>query len=203
MIYALIRKRELEKKRDTFSLIKRYCGKSLPLNDVITQTLLSKKDITDLNKAVFKKLHTGDQIVVSEFSTLGHSSTVVVEFLTKLVKAGIIVHSVSDDITIGGRKSDVKIQLKFLSIFKNIEESIIKDRIKRGMARKKNSGVKLGRPKGSKSVKKKLTGRENEIMNLVNNNVSVSAIARIHSVNRVTMKSFINSVDLSEDYRNR
>jgi DNA-binding CsgD family transcriptional regulator len=59
------------------------------------------------------------------------------------------------------------------------------------LARKRIEGKKLGRPKGRLSKKTKLTGKEETIKELLSKNISVSAIARILCVNRLTVKKFI------------
>ena len=61
------------------------------------------------------------------------------------------------------------------------------------LARKKLEGVILGRPKGRKSSKVKLSGKESTIKDLLEQGVSISAIARIFKVNRATVSSFINN----------
>mgnify|MGYP001004021180 CR=1 FL=1 len=58
-------------------------------------------------------------------------------------------------------------------------------------ARKKAEGVVLGRPKGSKSTKTKLTGQEKQIKELLEKKVSYSAIGRIMGVHRLTVSSFV------------
>jgi hypothetical protein len=59
------------------------------------------------------------------------------------------------------------------------------------LARKRAEGVILGRPKGSKSKVKKLTGKEAEIKTLLDKKVSKSAIARILGVHRLTVAEFV------------
>ena len=57
--------------------------------------------------------------------------------------------------------------------------------------RKKAEGVVLGRPKGRKSSKVKLSGKEDYIRELLKQEVSISEIARIYKVNRNTVSKFI------------
>ena len=57
-----------------------------------------------------------------------------------------------------------------------IERNLIYQRTKEALARKKAEGVILGRPKGRKSTKLKLTGQELRIKELRGKKVSMSAI---------------------------
>ena len=63
--------------------------------------------------------------------------------------------------------------------------------VKEALARKKAEGVILGRPKGSKSKAKKLTGQEARIKDLLDKKVSKSGIAKILGVHRTTITTFI------------
>ncbi|OAV76194.1 multiple promoter invertase [Bacteroidales bacterium Barb7] len=72
-----------------------------------------------------------------------------------------------------------------------IERNLISQRTKEALARKRAEGVVLGRPKGSKSKIKKLTGKDAEIKELLSKKVSKSAIARILGVHRLTVTGFI------------
>lgn len=66
------------------------------------------------------------------------------------------------------------------------------------MARKKSEGVILGRPKGSLSKKTKLTEKEKTIREFLDKKISVSAIARLLDVNRLTVSNFIKSRKLEK-----
>jgi DNA invertase Pin-like site-specific DNA recombinase len=68
---------------------------------------------------------------------------------------------------------------------------LISDRPPEALARKKAEGVILGRPKGRKSAKTKLTGQEKKIKELLDKRVSYSAIGRILGVHRLTVSSFV------------
>ena len=72
-----------------------------------------------------------------------------------------------------------------------IERQLISQRTKEALARKKAEGIVLGRPRGSKSEKTKLTGMEKQIKELLEKKVSYSAIGRILGVNLLTVSSFV------------
>ena len=54
-----------------------------------------------------------------------------------------------------------------------------------------NKLIILVRPKGRKSTKTKLTGQEKKITELLNKQVSYSAIGRILGVHRLTVSSYV------------
>jgi DNA invertase Pin-like site-specific DNA recombinase len=70
---------------------------------------------------------------------------------------------------------------------------LISQRTKEALARKRAEGVVLGRPKGSKSSRKKLTGREAEIRELLAHKISISAIGRLLGVHRLTVTEFLKT----------
>ena len=72
-----------------------------------------------------------------------------------------------------------------------IERNLISQRTKEALARKKAEGITLGRPKGKKSSRVKLSGKERTIRDLLDAGVSKSEIARIFKVNRMTVSNFI------------
>ena len=72
-----------------------------------------------------------------------------------------------------------------------IERNLISQRTKEALARRKAEGQILGRPKGSKSQMRKLTGKEDEIKSLMGKKILYSAIGRILGVHRLTVSSFV------------
>ena len=83
------------------------------------------------------------------------------------------------------------------SLSAEIERSMISSRTKEALARKKSEGQRLGRPKGSYATTTKLTGQEQVIRELLDKQVSYSAIARILGVNRGTLTAFVKRHGLS------
>ncbi len=77
------------------------------------------------------------------------------------------------------------------SLSAEIERSMISSRTKEALARKKSEGMRLGRPTGSIAKETKLSGKEQDIQELLSKQVSHSAIACILGVNRGTLTSFV------------
>jgi DNA invertase Pin-like site-specific DNA recombinase len=77
-----------------------------------------------------------------------------------------------------------------------IERNLISQRTREALVRKRSEGVRLGRPKGSKSKVRKLTGREAEIRALLDKKTSQSAIARMFGVHRLTVAQFVKDTHM-------
>ena len=104
----------------------------------------------------------------------------------------IEVWTIKDNYRLGSDISSKVLAFAF-GLSAEIERNLISQRTKEALARKKAEGVILGRPKGSKSTKTKLTGQEKKIKELLDKNVSYSAIGRILGVHRLTVTSFVKN----------
>ena len=100
------------------------------------------------------------------------------------------VFTIKENYELGNNLSSKVLAFAF-GLSAEIERNLISQRTKEALARKKAEGVILGRPKGRKSKKLKLTGKDQEIQGFLDKRVSVSAIARILGVHRITLTDFI------------
>lgn len=104
----------------------------------------------------------------------------------------IQVWTIKDNYRLGSDINSKVLALAFaFGLSAEIERNLISQRTKEALARKKAEGVVLGRPKGSKSAKTKLTGQEKKIKELLEKKVSYSAIGRILGVHRLTVSTFV------------
>lgn len=106
--------------------------------------------------------------------------------LNECMKNDIQVWTIKDNYRLGSDISSKVLAFTF-GLSAEIERNLISQRTKEALARKKAEGVVLGRPKGSKSAKTKLTGQEKCIKELLDKRVSYSAIGRILGVHRLTV----------------
>ncbi len=75
-----------------------------------------------------------------------------------------------------------------------IERNLISQRTKEALARKRAEGVVLGRPKGRKNTKRKLTRHEKYIREALNNGVNKSTISKQLHVSHSTLYLYIEEV---------
>lgn len=141
---------------------------------------------------LLKKVCKGDLIICSELSRLGRNLFMIMEILNICMSKECRVWTVKDGYRLGDDIQSKVLAFAF-GLSAEIERNLISQRTKEALARKKAEGVVLGRPKGSKSSKVKLTGKEEAIKTLLEEGISKSEIARIFKVNRATVTSFIET----------
>lgn len=195
MIYGYIRvstdKQTVENQRFE---INQFCdNQQLFVSKWIEETISGAKQVEDrkLGK-LLKKMKPGDILVCSELSRLGRNLLMIMGVLNECMNRDIQVWTIKDNYRLGSDINSKVLAFAF-GLSAEIERNLISQRTKEALARKKAEGVILGRPKGRKSSKTKLTGQENQIKELLDKNVSYSAIGRILGVHRLTVTSFIKN----------
>ncbi len=142
---------------------------------------------------LLEELETGDTLIVSELSRMGRSVGEIITTIDALVKRKIRFFAVKEGIRLNGSQDiQTKVMVTMFGLFAEIERDLISMRTKEALAAAKASGRQLGRPKGIKG-KSKLDGREEEIKELLDMDVSIASIAKITGVSRATLYHFIES----------
>lgn len=172
--------------------INRFCEKQeIIIDRWIEETISGNKDVEKrkLGK-LLNRLKKDDVLICAELSRLGRNLLMIMSILNHCMKNDIQVWTIKDNYRLGSDINSKVLAFAF-GLSAEIERNLISQRTKEALARKKAEGVILGRPKGRKSSKVKLTGKEAEIQNLLDKKVSKSAISRILGVHRLTVTKFI------------
>lgn len=138
---------------------------------------------------IIESLHVGDILLVSELSRLGRSMLEIMTLLGELSLKGIRVYAVKGNHELNGDSIQSKIITMVLCMASEIERDLISLRTKEALKRKKDEGVKLGRPKGP--GKSKLDDKIEEIRNLYEKKVSTASLAKIYNCSWPTMSNFV------------
>lgn len=193
MIYGYIRvstdKQTVENQRYE---INQFCQRQEIIVDKwIEETISGAKNVEDrkLGK-LLKKMKKDDVLICSELSRLGRNLLMIMGVLNECMNRDIQVWTIKDNYRLGSDISSKVLAFAF-GLSAEIERNLISQRTKEALARKKAEGVILGRPKGRKSAKTKLTGQEKKIKDLLDRKVSYSAIGRILNVHRLTVSAFV------------
>lgn len=172
--------------------INRFCEhEKIVIEQWIEETISGTKEPEKrkLGK-VLAKLKTGDILICSELSRLGRSLLMIMDILNQCLKREVQVWTIKDNYRLGMDISSKVLAFAF-GLSAEIERNLISQRTKEALARRRAEGVILGRPKGRKSSRVKLTGREVEIARLLRRGYSKSRIARRLKVHRITLGKFI------------
>lgn len=195
MIYGYIRvstdKQTVENQRYE---INQFCEKQvLVIDKWIEETISGSKKPQDrkLDK-LLKKMRKDDILICSELSRLGRNLLMIMGILNECMNRDIQVWTIKDNYRLGSDINSKVLAFAF-GLSAEIERNLISQRTKEALARKRAEGVVIGRPKGRKSSKTKLTGQEKKIKELLDKKVSYSAIGRILGVHRLTVSSFVKS----------
>ncbi len=195
MIYGYIRvstdKQTVENQRYE---INQFCDRQeMVIEKWIEETISGAKNVEDrkLGK-LLKRMKKGDILICSELSRLGRNLLMIMGILNECMNKDIQVWTIKDNYRLGSDINSKVLAFAF-GLSAEIERNLISQRTKEALARKRAEGVILGRPKGKKSSKTKLTGQEQKIKELLDKKVSYSAIGRILGVHRLTVSAFVKS----------
>jgi DNA invertase Pin-like site-specific DNA recombinase len=174
-----------------YEILKFTAIKQFEIEEWIDETISSTKKL-EIRKfgELLNKMKKGDVLVVSELSRLGRNLMQIMKILHDCMEKDVMVYTVKENYELGNNINSKVLAFAF-GLSAEIERNLISQRTKEALARRKAEGKILGRPKGSKSNIRKLTGKEDEIKGLMNKKISYSAIGRILGVHRLTVSSFV------------
>jgi DNA invertase Pin-like site-specific DNA recombinase len=193
MIYGYIRvstdKQTVENQRYE---IKKFCSRNnMKVNEWVEETISGTVDVPERELGVLlSKLCKNDILICSELSRLGRSLFMIMDVLNQCMKRDIQVWTIKDNYRLGSDISSKVLAFAF-GLSAEIERNLISQRTKEALARAKAEGKHIGRPKGSKNKKLKLSGKEKEIKKLLKLGLSKTKIARIMGVHRFTLYRFL------------
>ncbi|MBR2692601.1 MAG: master DNA invertase Mpi family serine-type recombinase [Thermoguttaceae bacterium] len=172
--------------------IKRFCTEQNIKIDIWFEETISGTKEPDKRKLgiMLRQMKKGDVLICAELSRLGRSLLMIMGILNECMKSEIQVWTIKDNYRLGSDISSKVLAFAF-ALSAEIERNLISQRTKEALARKKAEGVRLGRPKGRKSSKVKLTGKEDIIRGCLKAGFSKCAIARKLRVHRITLSKFI------------
>lgn len=193
MIYGYIRvssdKQTVENQRFE---INNFCQKhSLKIDGWIEETISGTKNYNKraLGK-LLRRIRKDDLIICAELSRLGRNLFMIMEILNICMTKECRVWTIKDNYRLGDDIQSKVLAFAF-GLSAEIERSLISQRTKEALARKKAEGVKLGRPKGRKNNELKLAAKNEFILRSLANGVPKTKIARKLNVSRGTLYYFL------------
>ncbi|MBK8584935.1 MAG: master DNA invertase Mpi family serine-type recombinase [Bacteroidetes bacterium] len=172
--------------------IEKYCK----VNGIVVEKWVEEK-ISGLKKmkermlgGLLSKLKKDDLLIISELSRLGRNLMGIMKILHDCMENDIRVVAIKEGYVLGNNINSKVLAFAF-GLSAEIERNLISQRTKEALARRKEEGVILGRPKGSKTKIHKLKDREEIIIMLVGKGKSFTYIAKRMSVHRTTISNYL------------
>jgi len=179
--------------------IQRFCKINNIIIDEWVRETISGIKVPEKRKlgGLLEKIQKDDLIICSELSRLGRSLLMVMSILNKLLITGARVWTIKDNYRLG---DDIQSQVLAFAfgLSAQIERDLISKRTKEALALKVAEGVIMGRPRGKKNNKTKLTDRLDEVKKCLQQGLSVCETARRVGVHRITLTQFIIDNDLEK-----
>ena len=193
MIYGYIRvstdKQTVENQR--FEINQYIKNSNLKVDEWIEETISGtiSPDKRNLGKLI-EKTKEGDIIICSELSRLGRSMFMIMSILNILMERGVIIYTVKEHYKLGEDLTSKVLAFAF-SISAEIERTLISQRTKEALQRKKSEGLILGRPKGKKNSHYKLDGCECMSVSMLNKGYTKKSISEHLGVSISTLYQFM------------
>ena len=201
MVYAYIRvstdKQTVENQR--FEIQKFATTKELVIDKWVSETVSGTKAASDRKLGpLLRKMKKGDTLIISEISRLGRNLMQIMSILNLCMVRETMVLTVKEKYELGNNINSQILAFAF-GLSAQIERDLISQRTKEGLARRKAEGKKLGRDFGSKNTKYKLTGKDTQIRQLLDEGRSKAYICRKLKVHKGTLLAHLARMKGADD----
>lgn len=155
----------------------------------VEEVISSRKELKQrkLGK-LLDKLKSGDILITTEISRLGRNMLEIMGILQTCLSKGCQIITIKENYHLGADIQSKVLAFAF-GLSAEIERQLISQRTKESLKRLKDEGKHLGRPFGVSY--RKLQANKNKIVELLNKNVSKTAIARLMNCSWTTLHRFI------------
>ena len=195
MVYAYIRVStdKQSTKNQYFEIKKHLKRRGTSVDKWIEETVSGRKNFSDRQLGrLLDEVRSGDIVVVSELSRLGRNLMQIMGILHMCMEKEIKIITIKERYELGDNINSKVLAFAF-ALSAEIEHNLISLRTKEALARKRAEGKRLGRPLGFKPANIKLTGKEEQIRQMLLANTPKTEIMRTFNISRNTLNSFIKS----------
>lgn len=171
--------------------IKRFAeSRNLTIDKWVTEIVSGRKHERDRKLgSLLRRLKRGDTLIVTEVSRLSRTLTDIMAIMGKCLKKEINLFTTKE-----GYSFDNSINSKVLcfafGLVAEIERNLISMRTKEALALRKAEGMVLGRKKGSYTKFNILVENQQSVIQMLNNDKSITFICKEFNLSRDTFDKF-------------
>lgn len=171
--------------------IRRFAlSKEWTIDSWVTEVVSGRKNERDRKLgALLRRMKRGDTLVVTEISRLSRTLTDVMAIMGKCLKKEINLYTTKEGYTFDNSINSKVLCFAF-GLVAEIERNLISMRTKEALALRKAEGVVLGRRKGSYTKLNVLIENQRSIVQMLNQDKTVTDICRLYNLSRDTFDKF-------------
>ena len=177
--------------------IEKWCGeRSIGIDRWVQEKVSGNRDWNERTLGtLIRRMRQGDLLICTELSRLGRNMMMVMSILNVCSRKGIHVYSIKDHFALSDDLQSKIVAFAF-SLAAEIERNLISQRTREALAAKKAAGVRLGRPEGASSKRRRFEERLPEIVRMRELGISMESIARAIDVHKNTLYRYMKDVRL-------
>ncbi len=177
-------KQHLENQRE--EILRFAARRDLRIDRWLTEIVSGRKSGRERKLgALLRRMKRGDTLIVTELSRLSRTLTEIMSIMGRCLERGIVLYSTKD-----GYAFDDSINSKVLcfafGLVAEIERNLISVRTREALAGRRADGVVLGRRKGSCVKQQALLKRRDDVMAMLREGYTLTAICRTMDVSLKT-----------------
>ncbi len=204
MIYLYATTEPTENHAAIEAQVKQYLSKHGLTVDSHIQDAESNKtrwDKRQLFSLITKKMKEGDMLVAHEAANLACSTLQLLEILEQLAERNLVLKLIKHEETfLPNEMADTQ---AFLHLVQNIEGEFVAHRTTDALAKRREAGLPLGRPKGRKNKSRKLDKHKSEIKKYMALNISKASIAKLLGCHPQTLYNYLEENDMLSEEDNK
>lgn len=159
------------------------------VDDGVSGTVVAKRRKL---RIIIQQMKQGDTVIVSELSRLGRTLSDIILTCDTFIKKGVNCCLVKQNMIIDHSPIG-KLLIAIFGAFAELERDLIAQRTAEGLRRIKESGKRLGRPKGKLSPRHIIDGKEQDMIRLKSLGYSHRLIARLCGISAPTVNRFFST----------
>ncbi|GBU25440.1 invertase [Fibrobacteria bacterium R8-3-H12] len=140
--------------------------------------------------SLLEAMQKGDIIICSELSRLGRNLLMIMAILNACMEKDVQVWTIKDNYKLG-KDINSKVLAFAFGLSAEIERTLISQRTKEALARKRAEGIHIGRPLGAKSKRGKFAGKSHLIRKMLGQKISKAKIAKKLGVHSSSLIRFL------------